>query len=116
MFAAGIVAEYNPFHNGHKYHIEQTKKQGADHIVVILSGDAVQRGDVMVLRLQPGGPLRLEDGAVFAVQTQWFIGEADGMDGLSVLNHWNDDAEILFDDGAGLWSVDAVSEEAACAF
>lgn len=45
MKVAGIVAEYNPFHNGHKYHIEETKKQtGADYVIAIMSGDFVQRG------------------------------------------------------------------------
>ena len=46
MKAAGIIAEYNPFHSGHGYHIEQTRKlTGADYIVVVMSGDFVQRGD-----------------------------------------------------------------------
>lgn len=41
----GIIAEYNPFHTGHLYHIQQTKKlTDADYIVVALSGDFVQRG------------------------------------------------------------------------
>ena len=46
MKTIGIVAEYNPFHNGHKYQIEQTKKQlGADNVVVVMSGNFVQRGE-----------------------------------------------------------------------
>ncbi len=48
MRIAGIVAEYNPFHNGHKYMIEQTRQQGATHIVAVMSGAVVQRGDVAV--------------------------------------------------------------------
>ena len=45
MKTAAIIAEYNPFHNGHKYQIEETKRQtGADFIVVVMSGDFVQRG------------------------------------------------------------------------
>ena len=40
MKTAGIIAEYNPFHNGHKYHIEETKKQtGADYCIVAMSGN-----------------------------------------------------------------------------
>ena len=40
MTVAAIVAEYNPFHNGHAYHIEETRRQtGADYILAILSGD-----------------------------------------------------------------------------
>ena len=48
MKVAGIVAEYNPFHNGHRYQIEQTKKLGATHIIAVMSGNFVQRGDVAV--------------------------------------------------------------------
>lgn len=45
MKTIGIIAEYNPFHNGHKYQIEQAKKQlGADNVVVVMSGNFVQRG------------------------------------------------------------------------
>ena len=45
MRAAGLIAEYNPFHNGHAYHIEETKRiTDADYTVVIMSGDFVQRG------------------------------------------------------------------------
>ena len=40
MKVTGIIAEYNPFHRGHAYHIEQAKKlTGADAVVVVMSGD-----------------------------------------------------------------------------
>ncbi|MDE5569043.1 MAG: nucleotidyltransferase family protein, partial [Ruminococcus sp.] len=32
MKVSGIVCEYNPFHNGHAYHIEETRRNGATHI------------------------------------------------------------------------------------
>ena len=41
---AGIVCEYNPFHNGHLYHINETRKK-ADYIVCAMSGNFVQRGE-----------------------------------------------------------------------
>ena len=45
MKIAGIIAEYNPFHTGHAYHIQKTRElTGADYIVVVMSGDFVQRG------------------------------------------------------------------------
>ena len=45
MNICGIVAEYNPFHNGHVYHIEETKKiTECDGIVAIMSGNFIQRG------------------------------------------------------------------------
>ena len=50
MKTAGIIAEYNPFHNGHKYQIEQVKEEtGADFVVIAMSGDFVQRGTPAVL-------------------------------------------------------------------
>lgn len=46
MKTAGIIAEYNPFHNGHKLHIERTRREaGADYVVVVMSGSFVQRGE-----------------------------------------------------------------------
>ena len=45
MKVTGLITEYNPFHNGHKYHIEEARRlTGADYIVVVMSGDFVQRG------------------------------------------------------------------------
>ncbi len=42
----GIIAEYNPFHNGHKLQLEAAKKvTGADYAVVVMSGNFVQRGE-----------------------------------------------------------------------
>ncbi len=44
MKSVGIIAEYNPFHNGHKYQIDTLRGQGADTIAVVMSGCFVQRG------------------------------------------------------------------------
>lgn len=45
MNITGIIAEYNPFHNGHAYHISRARKEtGADCIVAVMSGNFVQRG------------------------------------------------------------------------
>lgn len=45
MKVAGLITEYNPFHKGHLYHIEQTKKvTGADSVIAVMSGNFVQRG------------------------------------------------------------------------
>ena len=47
MKAVGIICEYNPFHNGHIYHIEQVKKQFPNHVIVlVMSGPFTQRADV----------------------------------------------------------------------
>lgn len=45
MLTAGIIAEFNPFHNGHKYLVDRTRKNGATHIAAVMSGAAVQRGE-----------------------------------------------------------------------
>lgn len=45
----GIISEYNPFHNGHQYMISQLRKNGATHIVAIMGGDYLQRGDVSLI-------------------------------------------------------------------
>ena len=46
MRVSGIIAEYNPLHNGHMHHIEQTRRQtGCDYVIAILSGNYVQRGE-----------------------------------------------------------------------
>ncbi len=45
MKIAAIIAEYNPFHNGHRYLIEEVRRQGgADFVLAVMSGDFVQRG------------------------------------------------------------------------
>ena len=49
MKVSGIICEYNPFHNGHYYHIKKTRENGATHIVAVMSGNFVQRGDVAVI-------------------------------------------------------------------
>ena len=45
---AAIIAEYNPFHNGHQFHIARTRElTGAETITVIMSGNFVQRGEFL---------------------------------------------------------------------
>ena len=68
MFIAGVVAEYNPFHNGHKYHLQQTREMGADHIAVVMSGDAVQRGDVAVYSKYDRAEIAIDQGADLVIE------------------------------------------------
>ena len=45
MKTTGIIAEYNPFHNGHKYHLEKARQiTGCNYVIVVMSGDYTQRG------------------------------------------------------------------------
>ena len=48
MKIAAVTAEYNPFHDGHAYHLQKTREAGATHIVAVMSGSVVQRGDFAV--------------------------------------------------------------------
>ena len=49
MKVAGIVSEYNPFHNGHEFLINETYQDGATHIVAVMSGNYVQRGETAIV-------------------------------------------------------------------
>ena len=50
MKTVGIIAEYNPLHNGHVYQLSRAKElTGADYVIVVLSGDFTQRGAPAVL-------------------------------------------------------------------
>ena len=43
--AVGLVVEYNPFHNGHYYHLKTAKQvTGADVVIAVMSGNFTQRG------------------------------------------------------------------------
>ena len=64
MKIAAIIAEYNPFHNGHKYLIEETRRlTGADYILAIMSGDFVQRGAPAICNKYLRTKLALSGGA-----------------------------------------------------
>ncbi|MFE7064384.1 nucleotidyltransferase [Sutcliffiella sp. NPDC057660] len=46
MKSLGVIVEYNPFHNGHKFHLEQSKKAtGAEVVIAVMSGQFLQRGE-----------------------------------------------------------------------
>jgi len=46
MRAVGLITEYNPFHNGHQYHVQQARQcSGADVVVAVMSGHFLQRGE-----------------------------------------------------------------------
>lgn len=64
MKVAGIIAEYNPFHNGHAYHIQKVKElTGADFIVVVMSGDFTQRGIPALMNKYSRTKMALKAGA-----------------------------------------------------
>lgn len=68
MKVAGIVAEFNPFHGGHKYLIERTRAGGATHIAVVMSGSAVQRGEPAIADKHTRAAWALQNGADIVVE------------------------------------------------
>lgn len=65
MKICGIVAEYNPFHNGHFHHISKTKELLGDNtaIVCIMSGNYVQRGDLAIYEKYDRAAAAVKSGA-----------------------------------------------------
>ncbi len=69
MQVTAIVAEYNPFHNGHKYHIEETKrKTDGSFIMAIMSGNFVQRGEPALLEKRQRAKAAVLNGADLVVE------------------------------------------------
>ncbi len=97
MKILGIICEYNPFHNGHKYHIEKSKElTGADAVIAVMSGSFVQRGEPAFadkwLRAQTavmsGADLVIENPFIYACNSAQIF--ADGavniLDGLGCVD------------------------------
>lgn len=69
MKTIGIISEYNPFHNGHKYHIQGAKEQfGAENIVCIMSGSFVQRGEPAIIDKWSRAKMALYGGADLVIE------------------------------------------------
>lgn len=65
----GIIAEYNPFHNGHAYHIKKAKELSkADYCVVVMSGDFVQRGAPAIFDKYTRATMALSCGADLVIE------------------------------------------------
>ena len=80
MKTAGIIAEYNPFHEGHRYHIEETRKRtGADYILVVMSGNFMQRGEPAIVDKYLRAQMALESGvdAVIEMPAFYATGSAE---------------------------------------
>jgi predicted nucleotidyltransferase len=98
MIVNGIIAEYNPFHNGHQYHLQEARKAtGADYTIIAMSGDFTQRGEPAILdkhvrtkmALLGGADLVLEIPSLYAVgSAEYFAkGGVTLLDLLGVVNH-----------------------------
>ena len=73
MKSCGIIAEYHPFHKGHLYHLKEAKKQSqADIIVVVMSGQWMQRGEPALINKHYRTQLALYYGADLVIELPWF--------------------------------------------
>ena len=86
----GIIAEYNPFHNGHKHQIEHLRSLGTGVIAVAMSGDFVQRGAPAWTDKYTRTQMALSQGAdlVFELPTVYTLSSAEhfAFGGISLLN------------------------------
>lgn len=71
MRATGIVVEYNPFHNGHKLHLMEAKKNG-DLVVAVMSGNFLQRGEPAIYDKWTRAEMALKNGVDLVVELPIF--------------------------------------------
>ena len=94
----GIVAEYNPFHNGHLHHIaESIKSTNADYVVCVISGNFVQRGNTSIVDKWTKAKMAIAYGAdlVLELPTVYSISSAENfaegaikvLDSLGIVTH-----------------------------
>ena len=79
MRIAGIIAEYNPFHNGHAWHIARTRAAGYDCVIVCMGGHFTQRGEAAILSKWDRACMALACGAdaVFELPALFNVRTAD---------------------------------------
>lgn len=65
----GIIGEYNPFHNGHLYHIAKSKEEtGANYVICVISGNFVQRGNTSIINKWAKAKMALANGADLIIE------------------------------------------------
>lgn len=105
MKAVGLVTEYNPFHNGHLYHLNKAMElTGADISVAVMSGDFVQRGEPAVLDKYTRASMALNSGVnlVIELPVDYAVSSAESFaaGALKVLNYIKADS-IAFGSESG---------------
>lgn len=87
----GIIAEYNPFHNGHLYQIQKAKElTGADTVIAVMSGNFTQRGDTSLINKFEKAKIALQNEVdmVIELPTIYSISSAENfaLGGVKILN------------------------------
>lgn len=90
MTISGIICEYNPFHNGHKFQIEKARKDGADYIVAIMSGNFTQRGEATIVDKYVRTEMALKNGIDLVIELPVIFATGDAgifaRGGVEILN------------------------------
>ena len=105
MSVVGIIAEYNPFHHGHKYHLELSKNiTNSEYSVVVMSGSFVQRGEPSLIdkwtkakiAVDSGVDLVIELPFIFAVQSAelFAYGSIALLDSLKIVDYVSFGSEV----------------------
>ncbi|MGO1820465.1 MAG: tRNA(Met) cytidine acetate ligase, partial [Senegalia sp. (in: firmicutes)] len=69
MKIVGLVTEYNPFHNGHKYHLERSKYEtNCDYSIAIMSGNFVQRGEPAICDKWSRAKMAIDSGVDLVIE------------------------------------------------
>jgi predicted nucleotidyltransferase len=92
MNAAGIVVEYNPFHNGHFYHVNETKRKAeSDVIIAVMSGSFLQRGEPALVDKWTRTKMALSNGVDIVVELPYAFStqkaETFAAGAIQILNH-----------------------------
>ena len=101
----GIIGEYNPFHNGHRYHLEESKRiLRTDYSVAIISGNFVQRGNVSIIDKWSKAEMALNNGIdlVIELPTIYSISSAENfaygaiktLDALNIVDYVSFGSEV----------------------
>lgn len=73
MKVNGIIAEYHPFHNGHKYHLEASlARTDADYTIIAMSGNFMQRGTPAMIHKYARAEMALKNGADLVLEIPSF--------------------------------------------
>ena len=100
----GIIAEFNPFHSGHKYIIDEIKDENTA-ITVVMSGNFVQRGDTAIVSKSERAKAALKNGAdlIIELPTPWSMATANdfAFGGVSILKNLGNIDGICFGSECG---------------
>ena len=105
MKALGLIVEYNPFHNGHLYHLtESLNLSEADVVVVVMSGHFTQRGEPTIIDKWTRTKLALEQGADLVIELPYAYScqhaEIFAKGAVSILTHLQVD-DLVFGSESG---------------